>query len=302
MDESSKDYSVSVIIKHSKKMNPIETGLSAEFSQNCSLKALLFDIYGTLFISEAGDISHAGNSSSGNTAFMKTFQEAGIDTDQFDRNLLESVPELYISEIKKEHAKLKAEGIEYPEVVITEIWERMLLKLSNKSFPPDIINKTAVIYESVSNRTYPMPGVLEVLCFLRENKIKTGLISNAQFYTPFLFNAHFGKDLSALGFERDLSFFSYAYRRGKPDKLLFQEALQKLDKKYNIKPEEVLYTGNDMLNDIAAASSVGMKTALFAGDRRSLRMRTENPECSSISPDMVITELSQIRDIIKQRC
>ena len=88
------------------------------------------------------------------------------------------------------------------------------------------------------------------------------------------------------------------YKRGKPDSFLFTKAAEILEKKYNIKPHEVLYTGNDMLNDIMAADSAGMKTALFAGDKRSLRLREDNPECRMLTPDLVITDLHQIYDII----
>ena len=43
--------------------------------------------------------------------------------------------------------------------------------------------------------------------------------------------------------------------------------------KNGVAPGEVLYVGNDMLNDVYAAGQVGFRTALFAGDQRSLRMR-----------------------------
>ena len=41
--------------------------------------------------------------------------------------------------------------------------------------------------------------------------------------------------------------------------------------------ERVLFVGNDMLNDVAAAAAVGLRTALFAGDQRSLRLREKDP-------------------------
>ncbi len=113
-----------------------------------------------------------------------------------------------------------------------------------------------------------------------------------------MFNAYFGKSTEEAGFDKELSIYSYNYRRGKPDSFLFETAAAVLEKKYNIKPQQVLYTGNDMLNDITASYNAGMKTALFAGDRRSLRLRENFPECRGISPDRIITDLSQIYDII----
>ena len=67
---------------------------------------------------------------------------------------------------------------------------------------------------------------------------------------------------------------------------------------YGINENETLYIGNDMLNDVYTAASCGLKTALFAGDKRSLRLRTDNPKVNGLSPDCIITELLQILPFI----
>jgi putative hydrolase of the HAD superfamily len=56
--------------------------------------------------------------------------------------------------------------------------------------------------------------------------------------------------------------------------------------------------GNDKLNDIWPATQLGLKTALFAGDQRSLRLRENDVRCSGLEPDLVITRLSQLSDFI----
>ena len=60
----------------------------------------------------------------------------------------------------------------------------------------------------------------------------------------------------------------------------------------------VLYVGNDMLNDIYPAAKAGFKTALFAGDSRSLRLRKDKPKCKYLSADIVITDLIQLLDYL----
>ena len=65
-----------------------------------------------------------------------------------------------------------------------------------------------------------------------------------------------------------------------------------------IQPVSVLYLGNDMLNDIYPARTVGFQTALFAGDRRSLRLRKDDPRCAALSPDLVVTDLGQLPQLI----
>ncbi len=281
-----------IIKKYSRKLEPVSTGIIEIIHPVSNIKAALFDIYGTLFISEAGDISLASEKQN-KSFFIETLKLSGIDhTDG------ENLYSLYIAEIQDEHARLKREGINYPEVVITDIWKSILEKGAGVTADRDLLEKAAVTYESLSNITSPMPGAAEIIRFLTGRHIVTGVISNAQFYTPLLFDSWFGQSMEEMGFDKDISVYSYMIHKGKPDLSLFIRSLETLDKKYSIKPEEVLYIGNDMLNDIKTAHSAGMTTALFAGDRRSLRLREENSECRILKPDLIITDLLQIKQII----
>jgi len=49
-----------------------------------------------------------------------------------------------------------------------------------------------------------------------------------------------------------------------------------------------------MLNDILPAQRIGFKTALFAGDKRSLRLRPDDARCEDIVPDIIVTDLLQL--------
>ena len=80
---------------------------------------------------------------------------------------------------------------------------------------------------------------------------------------------------------------------------LFGKVVDILEKEYNIKSDEVVYVGNDMLNDIYCASQFGFKTVLFAGDVRSLRLRANDERIQNIKPSAIITELPQLVDLVK---
>jgi putative hydrolase of the HAD superfamily len=55
-----------------------------------------------------------------------------------------------------------------------------------------------------------------------------------------------------------------------------------------------------MLNDMLPAYAEGFQTALFAGDKRSLRLREDDPRCKNLSPDLVITDLRQlVKQVLK---
>jgi putative hydrolase of the HAD superfamily len=54
-----------------------------------------------------------------------------------------------------------------------------------------------------------------------------------------------------------------------------------------------------MLKDILPAQKAGFKTILFAGDRRSLRMRQTDEQCQGIVPDRIMTHLKMLPVIIR---
>ena len=83
-------------------------------------------------------------------------------------------------------------------------------------------------------------------------------------------------------------------REAKPSERLVQTALGRLEEREGIKPSEVLYVGNDMLNDILPADRAGCRTALSAGDGRSFRLREGEPRVAGINPDLVVTDLLQL--------
>ena len=120
------------------------------------------------------------------------------------------------------------------------------------------------------------------------------MISNAQFFTGLLFPALTGCSLPDWGCENTLAFLSYEHGQAKPGTYLYELAARELARR-GIKPAETLFVGNDMLNDIAPASRCGFRTALFAGDQRSLRMRAGDPRVNGIEADIVITELPQLQ-------
>jgi len=65
-----------------------------------------------------------------------------------------------------------------------------------------------------------------------------------------------------------------------------------------IRARQVLYVGNDRINDIWPASRTGFKTALFAGDRRSFRPREEDPRSAGVTEDVLLTSLRQLTEVL----
>ncbi|MCL2480828.1 MAG: HAD family hydrolase [Spirochaetaceae bacterium] len=260
-----------------------------------NIKCLFFDLYGTLFISEAGDIASSVEKKDG-SFFYKTLKICGIK--EFDNNHdINKFLDLFYSAILEKHRIEKENGNATPEIDIRDIWQETL---NNFGISKNIyeIEKIAVIYESLVNKTWPMPGLKNILNFISKKGIPMGIISNAQFFSEYLFEAHLKKSPLKLGFLKSLCYYSYNNKIAKPGKAMFEEALSAIKKEKKIISEEILYVGNDMLNDIKPAALSGMQTCLFAGDKRSLRLRTGREEIKNITPDYVITELCMLKDIL----
>ncbi len=127
------------------------------------------------------------------------------------------------------------------------------------------VPRLAIEYEMRINPTWPMPGAEDCLRALAARQKRLGIVSNAQFFTEFLFPAFFHQTLGELGFDPRLQFYSYRHLWAKPGLHLYELAASELLQQ-GVPAHNVLYIGNDMLNDVAAASRVGFRTALFAGD------------------------------------
>jgi putative hydrolase of the HAD superfamily len=138
-----------------------------------------------------------------------------------------------------------------------------------------------------------MPGLKKLLATCSQKKLATGIISNAQFFTPLLFEWFLNARMENLGFDSELNFLSYRLGRAKPSAALFNMAASAIEAK-GIDAAATLFVGNDMLNDIYPAHQIGFQTALFAGDERSLRLRTDDSRCLNLSANLILTDLGQL--------
>jgi putative hydrolase of the HAD superfamily len=245
------------------------------------IRGVLFDIYGTLFTSAAGDI---GSYDSPRGSLDKLALEIG------GAFTGEELKDYFRSAVIQIHRDLYAQT-PYPEVRADEIWSAFLERPEVKT---DIDpRELALRYELGVNPVYPMPGAGALLERLRKSGVILGIISNAQFFTPLLFDAFLGASPENLGFDSELLIYSYVLREAKPSPRLFMKALDRLGV-LGIKPENCLYVGNDMLNDIFPAASLGFKTLLFAGDGRSLRLREGHPLAGNTRPWGIIRRLEDM--------
>lgn len=273
---------IDIIKQYLRPLKPKPTSLKPRGKLRQRVACVLFDIYGTLFISGSGDISIGRKNSAGHDRIKQLLDKYGIA-----RSPQDLMHQLHDS-IDARHSVLRNKGVDFPEVVIEQIW-REILDIEDQNEIRDF----AVEFELITNPVGPMPRLAALLSACRQQKKILGIISNAQFYTPLLFDWFLNADVQELGFDQGLLFYSFEHQVAKPSAILFEKAAARLAGR-GIDPLEVLYVGNDMLNDIYPAHAIGFQTALFAGDRRSLRLREDDPRCVNLEPDLVVTDLGQL--------
>jgi FMN phosphatase YigB (HAD superfamily) len=136
---------------------------------------------------------------------------------------------------------------------------------------------------------------------LSEKGVKQGLLADGQCFTPaqlrkglreqdatFDPTAHLHPDLRVLSAEKGTK---------KPAEDLFRAAAAAARAK-GFDPAEVLHVGSSVARDIAPAKKAGFRTALFAGDKTSLRATADQLRDPHLRPDVLLTELPQIIDVV----
>ena len=284
--------------------NPLEpetTNTEPELKQLDEIKAVIFDFYGTLYISGVGDIG-IDDGKSDASLLLDAFKSIGLDIE--DDRAGQRGYEIYDKIVTEQLQDLKASGIPYPEPDIRIVWRNVLNQMYAENLIKTPTNEShhkrmAVEFEARMNPIWPMPDLDETLDKLSSRGFELGIISNSQFYTPIAFEALSGRSLEDLGFNLNLLHWSYEESRKKPGLVFYENFLSKAKEELpDISAENYLYVGNDMLKDVYPASELGMKTALFAGDARSLKWRKDDSRTRDLKPDIIITELNQILECV----
>jgi putative hydrolase of the HAD superfamily len=300
MDNSSnRKQLIAQISKSNKPIKPREIAIDPVIKPLNNIRAVLFDVYGTMLVCRTSKIALSLAKQKG---LSLCFEHCGF-TD-INEHTVEQAAFLLARYVDWDHKTKQQKGIQYPEVDIREILERVLLQLRRErllggDINNEIIEKFAVEYECIFNPVYPMPG-LEKTLELLQKQFYLGIISNAQFYTSLSLSA-FKETRWSEDFKQDLCFWSWKYREAKPSFKLFDDAKQVLSKKYSIPVSQAVYIGNDMLNDILPAHKTGFKTILFAGDSNSLRLGAYETRLAGIKSDCVITSMPQLADCVQAK-
>jgi FMN phosphatase YigB (HAD superfamily) len=197
-----------------------------------------------------------------------------------------------------------------PEVLAERVWENIVKKLLQKDYQFDagffgslneFTRKIAFYFHASLQGTACYEEAAATLESLEQNGLVQGLIAHGQCFTLVQLQRALTLQDSAVKvgevFDAEVRALSFQVGSRKPSDRLFKHALAALGRR-GIEPYQVLHVGSRIDQDVVPAKKLGLRTALFAGDKTSLEASAEKLKDPACRPDVLVTELSQIADVV----
>jgi len=198
----------------------------------------------------------------------------------------------------------------HPEIQSERIWEAIVKKLLKKDYKFDMdlygslgeyARKIAYFFHASLQGTACYEGAAQALEHVHHAGLKQGIIADAQCFTLVQLQRGLAQQRCGVGtdplFARSARAVSCEVGARKPSERLFKHCLIPLQS-MGIAPAQVLHVGSRIARDLVPAKKLGMRTALFAGDKESLQATPEQLKDNATRPDVLLTELSQIAEIV----
>jgi FMN phosphatase YigB (HAD superfamily) len=280
--------------------------------QSLPVKAVFWTIYGTLIAIPQGELQfeHAQDFIT-DAALEKLIKEFKMWNSMSRKP---GAPSAYMKELYRKALttlQMVGSGTEkYPEVQVDRVWDDIVKKLFQKEYQFDTVTygsmneyvkKIAYFFHASIQGVGAYPGAVDALRLTADRGMTQGLLADGQCFTTgqlqrCLKQQDPGFELDAV-FPTASRFISYDKKAKKPSDTLFKAAVQTAAAK-GFEPFEVLHVGSNLSRDIAPAKKFGFRTALYAGDKNSLSATAEQLKDAAFRPDVLLTELTQILEVV----
>lgn len=197
-----------------------------------------------------------------------------------------------------------------PDISATAIWRKLIDRLAQNEYTYDeafygdldeLAEKVALFFQSNLQGYEAAPAALETTTQIADSSRMQAALADAQSFTLVQTLRAFSAQgtLPALGklFEPSVSVLSYQEEIRKPSPSLYERSVERFAE-HGIEPAEVLYIGSRLREDLVHAKQLGFRTALYAGDKLSLRVHPPDLKDAERKPDRLVTELTQIPEIL----
>jgi hypothetical protein len=274
------------------------------------IRAVTWNVYGTLLAITGGDLAFQhDNDFIMNVALDKTVQEFKMWASMSRKPGQPADYMKIIYEQALDEQRMAPPGERHPEVAADRLWETIVKKLFQKEYKFDAnfygslneySRKIAFFFHASLQGTCCYPGAAAALNHVAGAGLTQGFLADAQCFTAVQLQRGLA-DHEPVNLDEavppDLRALSYELRGRKPSERLFRHSLQQLAK-HGISADQVLHVGSRVTQDVVPAKRMGMKTALFAGDRASLAATGEQLKEGPGRPDVLLSELSQISEVV----
>ncbi len=276
------------------------------------VRAVTWNVYGTLLSLFSGELlfEHPTEFVM-DVALDKTIQEykmwnamyrkAGAPAEQLRR---------YYRRMLEQQSLAAGSADRTPEVCSAKLWEAWLRKLLEKDYKFDTTffgslneysRKIAYFFHASLQGTACYPGAAAALQHGARSGLVQGLLADGQCFTRVQLQRGLkGQDPAANLddlLQPELCVLSHELRLRKPSDKLFRQVLGSLAQR-GLRPDQVLHIGSRITQDIVPAKRLGMRTALFAGDKASLQATKEQVRDPQSRPDVLLTSLDQLTEVV----
>jgi FMN phosphatase YigB (HAD superfamily) len=275
------------------------------------IRAVMWNVYGTLLAIPGGELwfTHPTKFVM-DVALDKTVQEFKMWASMSRKpgQPADYLAQMY-GKVLDEQRTIPGGGERFPEVLSERVWEAIIKKLLQKEYCFDagffgalneLSQKVAYFFHASLQGTACYDGAAAALRAVKDAGLAQGLLADGQCFTRVQLQRSLSRQDESAKLDElidpDLCVLSCDVRGKKPSERLFKQALAALNQR-GIAPGQVLHVGNRMQQDIIPARRMGLRTALFAGDRAAVQATPEQLKDTNTRPDVMLTELGQIRDV-----
>jgi hypothetical protein len=284
----------------------------AHLVQLPEIRAVTWNVYGTLLAIAGGELLFEHPIAFAmEVALDKTIQEFKLWASMSRKP---GQPADYLRDIYRnlldEQRILPGNVEKHPEIASDRLWECFIKKLFQKDYNFDsgfygslneYSRKVAYFFHASLQGTACCTGAARALRHVADAGLVQGLLADGQCFTPAQLQRGLTRqDPSAnldLWINPALRVLSHEVRGRKPSERLFRQSLEALAE-LGITADQVLHVGSRVQQDLAPARRLGMRTALFTGDKASLQATPEQLKGGGCRPDVLLTDLAQITEVI----
>ncbi|MCY2962712.1 MAG: HAD family hydrolase [Planctomycetota bacterium] len=275
------------------------------------VRAVLWNVYGTLLTISDGQLLHlVDDPLRMEVALDKTVQEFNMWNSMYRKPGApwELMFQQYKPLVEDFRLTAKVRKGEHPEVDSAAVWKKLVERLLEKKHSwdqsiygglDDYAAKIAFFYHSALQGVAATPHAREALHESNEAGLLQGIVGEGQCFTLTQASRVLDPGRSTL-LSRCLTSgcVSLSSELGvqPPSERLFQPCLDVL-REFGVGSGEILYVSSRLAEDLAPAKQLGMRTALYAGDKNSLRATGTQVRDPELKPDRILTDLAQIRQI-----